>query len=140
MGHTHPSRGFSAVLTSPGLIARQVKPSGLSAAANCATTMFSAAFETEYAMPAVQPEPMTNSGSPSPEEIVMMRLAAPARRSGRKAFVENADPMALLRNYNAGGEGECISLSNGRSERTASRRSASNFVCDGLRERIVRYG
>ena len=114
------------MLTSPGLIARQVKPSGLSAAANCATTMFSAAFETEYAMPAVQPEPMTNSGSPRPEEIVMMRLVAPARRSGRKAFVENADPMALLRNCNASGRGEFLSLSNDRSEHTASMRSASS--------------
>ena len=85
-------------MTSPGLIARKVKPSGSSAAAYSATSMFSAAFEIGYCGFLLNPDRTITSMSASPVESVTTFLIGPARRSGRKALIVCATPATFVRN------------------------------------------
>ena len=92
-------RGFSAVLTTPGLSATNVKPSERSAAANSATSMFSAALEIGYCGLLANPLTRTTSRSARPVEIEITFLVGPSRRRGRNAFVAFATPTTFVRNW-----------------------------------------
>lgn len=80
-------RVFVEVFTSPGLRAKNTKPSALYSAAYFATTIFTAALEIAYGPLLEIPELTTRSVSPIPELIVITFFAEPNLRRGRKALV-----------------------------------------------------
>ena len=113
-----------------------LKPSGLRAAAILAIAMFNAALEIPYGTFWPDPEVMTNSVDPAPEDIPTMTFATPLRRRGKNALVACVTPTTLVRNY-----GYRTGLSHLKEPTTTSssltevRRSSSRDISSGLHVR-----
>ena len=113
-----------------------VKPSGLRAAAILAIAMFNAALEIPYGTFEPDPEAMTNSVEPAPDDIPTMTFAVPLRRRGRNALVACVTPTTLVRNCgHRGGLSNLKEAAIINSSLTEVKRSSSRDISSGLRVR-----
>lgn len=93
------ARGAVAVLTNPGLIARNKNPFPRNSLAYLTLTILSAAFDDEYGASNSNSDTNVESASPNPLLRVITFLTSPFCKSEIKALMVWMTPITLAWNY-----------------------------------------